>query len=590
MKIFDEVNLYKNEVIENAYTELSNDEINKYASEHIVVFLVWLNKNNLLKTKQQDIRDYLLNELNGIFTSDIILEDKLLFVCEYYPKFFNDYKNILIKQFKELPFEVEINDSILNVLLETIDINYKTFNGESTNLIKGISLLKTNPIEGVKFLLLEDSTESLYELGCYYESISDFEPAMLFYENSNIEQGIVKLSNLLFEGKGCFKDEEKAFNIIEEFTSIEALTQKCKMYLYGIKYKDYNKAFNLLKEINNKDLLGVCYLYGYGTSIDIKKGLELIKDNKLELGIYYSSNDIDKAKEIFLKGFNEQCDNYLSYGYNYVKIASKEIESWYYTDPKVDELKSIMSTLQKNNYMYSFLPIDTIPNKFFCNSNNKRAEFYDVEAYLLETKYFDKDISLLLYKKLINNNCYLANLYLGKEYCLGNIVPYNEEEAISNFKIAIENNISGAQEEYDNIINNSPLKKLLTELKQYEDKNDTYRACDCYFKLAKLGLVEYKYLAGYNGLFRDDNRSDTTESKKYLLEAADENHPLACCYQGILYAQGFSTEERKKQMYGRHLYEINFDSAKRYLLVAAKEGNTLAKQYLKAIKIKEMGE
>lgn len=118
-------------------TEEQQDEIWRYAADHIGLFLRWIIDNGF-ETDDEDIRedcervragklsgaDYLMNNCDGKFAEEDICEDIIPFVNDYYNRYLRDYTEVVAGG---QCYTVLSGDKEYNKIRPIIDSAYENF-------------------------------------------------------------------------------------------------------------------------------------------------------------------------------------------------------------------------------------------------------------------------------------------------------------------------------------------------------------------------------------------------------------------------------------------------------------------------------
>lgn len=288
MKIYDDVNIYIEETIEQNIDELTVDEAKVYAIAHISCFVTWLAKNNYIKYEnilESDIAtNYLLNNCNGIFEESILKKEIIPFVGAFYENYFALYKKNVVNIIEDLPLEFILTFEHYNKLEFMFNEAFYEFNntGSIEEALSFINDGKYDEAITILKILSKQDDVALFQLGLilYFNKNDKSAITLLNSSLSNLENIITYIS--LFDNNQI-TEEESGITILDlldkavEFNHIEYIIKAAELKMSNNNSKLgvnlYNKAARLGSSFaQNK--VGECYFNAIGITKNYSRAVK----------------------------------------------------------------------------------------------------------------------------------------------------------------------------------------------------------------------------------------------------------------------------------------------------------------------------
>ncbi len=366
----------------------------------------------------------------------------------------------------------------------------------------------------------------MYEKGEYFEKSEEqadgyYKKAYdLFLKNEKTEDPMIlyQLANLLYDGKGCKKNVEKAKKLLEKSAkhrNEDAIYKLSKIFIEEKDIKNYPRVIKMLTNLSEK---------GENEKAQYALGKFYLNEEteywSLELGEKYLKMSADKENA------------YAQYALG--KFYLNEETEYYNLDLAIGYLQKAAE--QNNMYAQYML------GKLFLNK---------------AIQYYDPDLAVKYLKKSAEQDCEYAQYALGKLFFDKEEKFYDPEEGIMYLKKAAE---------MDNVYALCMLGKI------HGDKNTEYYDPEQGHQyllraIEKDSENEYvQYLLGKFYLNRDTEYYNVDLAEEYLRKSADQDCEYAKLSLGKLYL------DKEEKYYRPKL-------AEKYLLSALEKGNQSA-QYL----------
>lgn len=355
-------------------------------------------------------------------------EESSMFNNGCYHLFRKEYE----KAAKYLEEGIQKGEIMCAIPLQVMGLYYLIGFSVEQDIAKGTKYLEESSILGLGD---EFSTIFLRQLFTYLakNGIEEYYQKAFYYNEklskTNDVEAFINLGTMYLEGIGVEQDESKAIECYEKAVELgdkEALSYLGKIYYnkkdFDMAFKYYQKASGRIGGIADY-MLGNMYYYGKGVEVNYEKAAQYYI---LAAGLGHIRATI-KASILLHEGKG---------------ISQNDREAAYFLDKAIRQFEyeaSKNEPTQKEKKMISL-------------AYNNLGIFY-IDGIGVEIDY---KLAIENLEKAINCGEYTAALTLGQVYEEGLGVTPDKEKAIKYYQLAIDNGITGAQEELDRISSGKP--------------------------------------------------------------------------------------------------------------------------------------